>query len=320
MQQRIVGDPHWKWYIVLYFFFGGIAAGIAFVGALAALFGGRRMKPVVQLAALIPFPLALLCTVLLVVDLGRPERFWHMILQSETWLPMFKYWSPMSYGSWILSVFSALTFLNFVAALWSMRSRPVQGLQRRLGQRVTNVVDYVPRLLDGGIIGVLFQILVLLFSYGLASYTGALLNATNQLFWSDTPFMGALFFISAVGTGISTLLLFMLLRRRATADHAVVENLETADNWAMALEILALVALFVSLGSLAGPLLFSIYGLAIVVGTVILGLLYPMLLHRWPRLMGRASPVVAAVFALVGGFALRWAIVMAAQGVVVYGR
>ena len=60
MEPRIVSDPHWGWYIIFYFFFGGIAAGAACIGALAALFGGQRMRPVVRLAALIPYPLALL--------------------------------------------------------------------------------------------------------------------------------------------------------------------------------------------------------------------------------------------------------------------
>ncbi|HZG68362.1 MAG TPA: NrfD/PsrC family molybdoenzyme membrane anchor subunit [Herpetosiphonaceae bacterium] len=302
MEPLIVGDPHWRWYIVFYFFLGGLAAGIAFVGALAALFGQNRLKPIVRLSALVPLPLALICTVILIVDLSRPERFWHMMIQSETWLPMFKYWSPMSYGSWILLVFSALSFLNFVAALWG--DRP-------------GLLQFLPRLIGGGITGTLFQILMLVFSYGLASYTGALLNATNQLFWSDTPLMGALFFVSAVGTGISTLLLLVLWRRRA--GHAVVADLEAADNWAMGLELLVIAGMFISLGTLAGNLLGSIYGITLIVGTVLLGLLIPLLLHARP-LLGHASPLVAAVLALGGGFALRWAIVMAAQGVYVYGR
>jgi formate-dependent nitrite reductase membrane component NrfD len=166
----------------------------------------------------------------------------------------------------------------------------------------------------------LFQALILVFSYGLASYTGALLGATNQLFWSDTPFLSMLFFISAVGTGISALLLVLLLRRRTSVDHGLVEGLESADNWAMLLELLALAVVFISLGTLAGPLLRSVYGLAIVLGTGVIGLLIPLGLHVWPRLIGRASPIVAAALALVGGFALRWAIVMAAQGVTVAGR
>lgn len=319
MGERIVGDPHWYWYIVFYFFIGGIAAGVAFIGALAALFGGARMRPVVRLAALIPLPLALICAILLVVDLNRPERFWHMVLQSETWLPMFKYWSPMSYGSWILAGFSALAFVNFVAALvgiWNDRATRAQARRPWL----VGLLGWLPGLIGGGASGVLFQILMLVFGYGLASYTGALLNATNQLFWSDTPFLGALFFISAVGTGTSTILLLLLLRRRARPDHATIAGLESADNWAMLLEVIAIVALFLSLRSLAGPLLLSVYGLAIAVGTVLLGLLVPLVLHLRPRLLSSASPIVAAVLALAGGFALRWAIVMAAQGVSVAGR
>ena len=320
MDQRIVADPHWYWYIVFYFFIGGIAAGIAFTGALAALFGGERMRPVVRLAGLLPLPLVLICTVILIVDLYRPERFFHMIIQRATWWPMFKYWSPMSYGSWILTGFGALTTITFLVALWGEQSAIRARTARLLSARLTGLVDTIPRMLGGGLIGALFQTLVLIFSYGLASYTGALLNATNQLFWSDSPLIGALFFVSAVGTGISVLLLLLLLRRRRGVDHEVIEGLETADNWAMFLELIIIAGFFLSLGSLAGPLLLSPYGLAIVVGTAVFGLIYPIVLHRFPRMLGSASPIIAAVLALAGGFALRWAIVWAAQGVFVAGR
>jgi hypothetical protein len=63
------------------------------------------------------FPLAVVCGVLLILDLGRPERFWHMLIQSETGRPMFKYWSPMSVGAWALLVFSGLALLSFVGVL-----------------------------------------------------------------------------------------------------------------------------------------------------------------------------------------------------------
>ncbi len=301
---RIVTDPHWYWYIVFYFFFGGIAAGVAFAGALAALFGGQRMRPVVRLAGLIPFPLVLLCTVLLVLDLGRPERFWHMVFQSATWLPMFKYWSPMSYGSWILSVFGALTAVTFIAALWGERP---------------GLLAWLPRLLRWQPLMVVFQSIMLLVSYGLASYTGTLLGATNQLFWSDSSFISMVFFISAVGTGISTLVLVALFGSRLGITHGAIANLEVADNWAIVLELVALVIFFVSLGSLSAPLLASPYGLTIILATGLFGLFIPLLLHVRP-VFGRSSPLLASLLALGGGFALRWAIVFAAQGVQVAGR
>jgi protein NrfD len=301
---RIVADPHWHWYIVFYFFFGGIAAGVAFAGSLAALFGGERLRPVVRLAGFVPLPLTLLCTVLLILDLGRPERFWHMIFQSATWLPMFKYWSPMSYGSWILAVFGALSTVSFVAAAWGERR---------------GILAWLPRLLRSGPLAVVFHLLMIVTSYGLASYTGALLGATNQLFWSDSPFIGMVFFVSAVGTGLSLLVLLALLRPRFQIGHAAIADLEIVDNWAMTLELVALTVFFVSLGGLATPLLASPYGLTIIVATGILGLLVPLFLHMRP-ILGRTSPLLAACLALAGGFALRWAIVFASQGVEVAGR
>jgi formate-dependent nitrite reductase membrane component NrfD len=55
-------------------------------------------------------------------------------------------------------------------------------------------------------------------------------------------------------------------------------------------------------------------------GTIGLGMLVPLLLHWQPRLLGRASPVLASVLVLAGGFVLRWALVYAGQEVNVAGR
>src|SRR5579875_2270147 len=100
-------EPVWRWEIVWYFFLGGLAAGCYFIASLAALFGGpedratRRIGYYLSLLALLPCPL------LLIKDLGRPERFLNM-------LRMFKVRSPMSMGVWCLvsfSFFSGLTAL-----------------------------------------------------------------------------------------------------------------------------------------------------------------------------------------------------------------
>jgi formate-dependent nitrite reductase membrane component NrfD len=290
-------DPHWGWYIVFYFFLGGIAGGLAFIGGLAALVGGERMRPVERWAALIPFPLIVICGVLLVVDLDRPERFWHMMIQNKTFRPMFKYWSPISYGSWIVLVFSGLAFVNFVAAIVGDRRT---GLLGRL--------NWLPRLLGSGVIRVIFLVLLMLFGYLLAAYTGSLLTATNQPIWTNTNLLGALFFVSGVSTAIALLILLTHWRR---AEHDTVSQLETADNWAMGLELVLLVLFLIFLGSMLDDLLGTWYGLGLLIGTIGLGILVPLLLHWRPRLIGPSSPLIAATLVLVGGFILRWAIVFA---------
>ena len=108
---RITVAPEWAWWLVWYFFLGGLAAGLYFMAALIELVGSERDRAMAKVAYYGAFPLAVVCGVLLILDLGRPERFWHMLIQSETGRPMFKYWSPMSVGAWALLVFSGLAFL-----------------------------------------------------------------------------------------------------------------------------------------------------------------------------------------------------------------
>src|SRR6266581_2077458 len=109
--------PGWEWWVVWYFFLGGLAAGLYFIAALIELAGSERDREMAQVSYYLAFPLALVCGVLLILDLGRPERFWHMRIQSETGRLMFKYWSPMSMGAWALLVFGGVSCLSFVGVL-----------------------------------------------------------------------------------------------------------------------------------------------------------------------------------------------------------
>src|SRR5215210_6383422 len=69
-----VHKSHWGWLIVVYFFLGGIAGASYVIASIADLVGGAAGKRVVRagryisLAALIPSP------ILLILDLGRPDR------------------------------------------------------------------------------------------------------------------------------------------------------------------------------------------------------------------------------------------------------
>jgi hypothetical protein len=92
----IVKEPTWTWEIPTYFFTGGIAGGSAVLHGFARLTGNERLARTtlfVGAAAEAVSPL------LLISDLGRPERFLNM-------LRVFKVTSPMSIGSWILVVSS----------------------------------------------------------------------------------------------------------------------------------------------------------------------------------------------------------------------
>ena len=93
--EPVVRPPVWTWEIPTYFFIGGCGGMAAVIGAAALAFG----HPEVTRAAMwIACVAAVLSPMLLISDLGRPLLFFNM-------LRVFKYKSPMSVGSWIVSLF-----------------------------------------------------------------------------------------------------------------------------------------------------------------------------------------------------------------------
>ena len=89
----ILKEPVWTWEVPWYFFAGGLAGASAPLGLGARLAGNHRLA---RSAWTVAGAGVTAGVALLVSDLGRPERFHHM-------LRMFKVTSPLSVGSWILA-------------------------------------------------------------------------------------------------------------------------------------------------------------------------------------------------------------------------
>ena len=287
--------PEWHWLVILYFFFGGISGGSFAIAALIDLFGEDIDRPLARLGYYVSFPVLLLCGPLLIWDLNRPERFWHMLIQSERFLPMFKYWSPMSFGSWILTVFGGFAFLAFVGALAEAGRLPAP-----------------LRVLRQGVLRAIIAAVGGIFAFMLAGYTGVLLSVTNRPIWADTRLLGLLFLLS--GASAAAALLLLLGRRRGAAAPESLHWLERLETWVTLLELAVLVALVISLGDVAREWL-SAWGLLLAVGVVLAGILLPLALHWRPALLGRLSVPLAAILALVGGFILRTVVVLSSEGV-----
>ena len=110
----VVKRPVWKWYIPAYFFTGGLAGGSALLAAGARLTGDHRLARRCLVSASVATAVS---GALLVVDLGRPERFLNM-------LRVAKVTSPMSVGTWALSAFGTATTLATASDLLGI-ARPV---------------------------------------------------------------------------------------------------------------------------------------------------------------------------------------------------
>ena len=296
--------PHWQWYIVLYFFIGGLAGGCYFLAAVIDLFGRRADRPLARLGYYVAFPAVLVSGLLLTIDLSRPLRFWHMLIERNTGEPMFKYWSPMSIGSWALLIFGAFTFVSFLAALADddrVRSPFLRRWQwpAARGLRAPSLPGRIVAVL-GGIAG-----------FYVAGYTGILLAVTNRPIWSDTTLLGMLFVVSAASTSAA---LLILLAPRAGGQLPGLADLLRFDVWMIVLELVVLAAVVVSLGPVLQAWL-NAWGVLLVVGVVILGLVTPLALSFRGRHIATANATIAAVLVLIGGFLLRVVIVLSSESV-----
>ena len=122
----VIKEPTWEPAIAWYFFAGGLAgasSGLAFV---ARLTGNDRLARRALLAALGG---AMVSPVLLIRDLGRPDRFYNM-------LRVFKPTSPMSMGTWILTSFGpsvGIAAMSDMLGIFPRLGRFFEGVAALLG-------------------------------------------------------------------------------------------------------------------------------------------------------------------------------------------
>jgi protein NrfD len=297
--------PHWQWLIVLYFFLGGLAGGCYFLAALIDLIGRPEERPLARLGYYSAFTGVVLSGLVLSLDLGRPLRFWHMLIESNTYRPMFKYWSPMSIGAWALLVFGLFSFLSLLGALAEddrIRWPALRTISARWpALRKLRAPSALGRVI--AVIGAIFGIYV-------AGYTGVLLAVTNRPIWSDTPLIGMLFVVSAASTSAA---LMILLAYRFGWTMPGLANLHRLDDWVVALELLVLIAVMVSLGPVFRAWL-NAWGFLLLIA-IVLGMLVPLILSWRGRQLRQVNVATARVLVLLGGFLLRVVIVFSSESI-----
>ncbi|KUH81383.1 MULTISPECIES: NrfD/PsrC family molybdoenzyme membrane anchor subunit [unclassified Mycobacterium] len=172
--KQILKTPVWNWMIAAYLFCGGLSAGAAMLAAGADLTGRPGLRKVSRIGSLSS---VLASLYFLIADLGRPERFHHM-------LRVAKPSSPMSVGTWILSAYGPGAGVAAVAELMPGRLR-----RTWLGR----LVDRAARPAGLWAAGT---------APGVASYTAVLLSQTAVPAWREAhPYLPFVFTGSAAASG-----------------------------------------------------------------------------------------------------------------------
>lgn len=165
----VVKPPVWKEDIAYYFFLGGLAAGSSVLAAGADQTGRPSLRRGTRLGAVGSIGLG---TVFLIRDLGRPERFHHM-------LRVAKLTSPMSVGTWILSAYAPLAGLAAASEVLPLRLRDAA-----LGRLISGAAR------PAGLAAAFM-------ASGVASYTGVLLADTAVPAWNEAKDVMPLIFVAS---------------------------------------------------------------------------------------------------------------------------
>jgi formate-dependent nitrite reductase membrane component NrfD len=327
----------WNWTVAVYLFVAGVSAGAFAVSGFAYLLGKEKYQYIARIGAYIaPFPLifGLIC---LIYDLERPYLFWKLLVT-------FQAYSVMSLGSWLLVIFSTLSFVYFY--LWLPDRFDVMALLRLIPKSWEKLVivrafktNPLFRMLSRaglnklkglvGMAGILVALLV-------GIYTGILLGVVSaRPFWNN-PVLPILFLVSALKTGTSSICLIGYFfggfgEKNLEKIEANKKVIHVIDFVLMVLSIIAILLFVFGLYSsprsseeavgliMGGQFTFLFWGLVVVVGT-----LFPFALELYEMIHragkdatpARHSPWISGLVTLsvlAGGLILRYVVVYAGQ-------
>lgn len=302
----------WDAFIAIYLFLAGLGAGAFFLGACTGW--AKKPAPKMKRIAYIIAPIAVAVgTLVLVFDakagFANPMRFFYLVTNLS---------SVMAWGVIILSAFIAVSAIDLIILL---------------------VKKDTPKALD--VIGMVLALAT-------AAYTGVLLGDAGMAFplW-NMAVLPVLFVVSAASTGMAAVLLGTYLV--APDEAASLPWLPKAGLVLPVVELLLVVALLAVTASASGPaaaagaasvasLLTGAYAVPFWLGFVAVGLVLPFALELYRHRAGGAKAAVAAAGGegaaeaaagsgkalaivgeagvLVGGFMLRYLVIMAALAVV----
>lgn len=280
----------WGWLIAVYLFLGGVGGGAYTIAAINS-FLGASLELSTTVGLWISFPALLIGTLFLVVDLGSPSRAFLAGMKPGT--------SWIARGTWIISIFMALSFVHLILHRFT-------GVGATAGGRGTiNII---------AIAGIVFAV-------GTMGYTGILLSASKGIPFWRSGVVPVVFVISATVTGHFAIMLGMTLYGMATT---TLEPLRTMALEAAGLVVLeVLVIIFFLQAAFRQPDTREsaeriLRKRMFVIGYFILGLAAPLILmlivYRSTAEAGVggvfAVVAIGALLGLVGGLILRQAVLI----------
>ena len=203
--------------------------------------------------------------------------------------------STMSIGTWLLTIFVIFGIIYLIVAILAWPYKWAMSFQKFLS-----------------VIGLPIALAV-------ATYTGVLISATANALWSN-PFLTVVFVTSALVTGLAGVTIVLAIFQFIKPKSKIGENVPLLEkiNSRLIVVKLGVIILFLIVGlfistketlALIGPA----FGLLWWVGIIGLSLVVPILLTFKSGAKDPAMSIVVSAVILLGGFFLRYAILITGQ-------
>jgi len=182
----------WGFYISNFAFLVGIAASAVLLVIPAYIFHHKSIKQVVLLGEGMAVAAVIAAILFVIVDLGRPDRLWHMI----PFIGQFNF--PMSLLAWDVIVLNGYLFLNIVIPMYIHYCH--------YNDREPNYKLYLPVV-----------VLAMFWAISIHTVTAFLFSANPaRPFW-HTALLGPRFIASAFVSGPALIIITMQIIRKVTA-------------------------------------------------------------------------------------------------------
>jgi Polysulphide reductase, NrfD len=196
LAQDVTKVPGWHGLVAWDLLFNNLTTGLFLFTAVGELASPALLGPVARVAYPVALLLLLTDLMMLVLDLGDPLRFHHM-------LRVFKPSSPMSLGTWSLTVYSLpLTLIVAIEAAQALDLLPPGSVALEWIRKSAVVFGLLP-------------------AFGSLAYKGVLFSTSSQPGWKDARWLGGFMANSALVLGCAELLFVSVLTGHARAAAAL---------------------------------------------------------------------------------------------------
>ena len=196
LTQDVTKVPGWHGLVAWDLLFNNLTTGLFLFAAVGELASPGLLGPVARAAYPVALVFLLTDLMMLVLDLGDPLRFHHM-------LRVFKPSSPMSLGTWSLTVYSLpLTLIVAIEAAQVLGLLPSGSIALEWVRKSAVVFGLLP-------------------AFGSLAYKGVLFSTSSQPGWKDARWLGGWMANSALMLGCAELLAVSVLTGHARAAAAL---------------------------------------------------------------------------------------------------